>query len=144
MTVLRRRSDRIDTLKQIPLFSALSQKDLNEVAKRADEVAVSKGTVIAEQGERGSQCFVIVRGAVSVRRNNRKISLYGQGEVLGEMSLLDGKPRTASLRVEEDAVLLVISRQDFHYLIDHLPGFDRKLLASLSERLRSMDKGLDH
>ncbi|MDH5371600.1 MAG: cyclic nucleotide-binding domain-containing protein [Acidimicrobiia bacterium] len=144
MTVLHRRSDRIDTLRQIPLFSALSQKDLNEVAKRADEVAVLKGTVIAEQGERGSQCFVIVRGAVSVRRNNRKISVYGQGEVLGEMSLLDGKPRTASLRVEEDAVLLVINRRDFHYLIDHLPGLDRKLLASLSERLRSMDKGLDH
>ena len=144
MTVLRRRSDRIDMLKRIPLFSALSQKDLNEVARRADEVAVAKGSVIGEQGERGSQCFIILQGSVAVRRNNRRISLHGRGEVLGEMSLLDGKPRSASLRVEEDAVLLVITRRDFRYLTDHLPGLDRKLLVSLSERLRSMDKALDH
>ena len=79
-----------------------------------------------------------------VRRNGRKVATLGPGNVVGEMSLLDGKPRSASLRVEEDAVLLVISRPDFHYLIDHLPGLDRKLLVSLSERLRSMDKALDH
>ena len=144
MAVLRRRSDRIDLLKQIPLFSSLSQKDLNEVAKRADEVPVAKGTVIAEQGERGSQCFIIIKGSVSVRRNNRKISLHEAGEVLGEMSLLDGKPRSASLRVESDGALFVIHRRDFQYLVDHLPGLDRKLLVSLSTRLRAMDKALDH
>ena len=144
MTVLRRRSDKIAMLKQVPLFASLSQKDLNEVAKRADEVAVAKGTVIAEQGERGTQCFVILRGTVAVRRNNRRISSHDEGEVLGEMSLLDGKPRSASLRVESDANLLVIHRRDFQYLVDHLPGLDRKLLISLSGRLREMDKALDH
>jgi CRP-like cAMP-binding protein len=144
MTILRRRSDKVDMLKQIPLFASLSQKDLMEVAKRADEVEVAKGTVIADQGERGNQCFVILRGTVAVRRNNRRISLHDEGEVLGEMSLIDGKPRSASLRVESDANLLVIHRHDFRYLIDNLPGFDRKLLISLSARLREMDKALDH
>ncbi|MDF1597114.1 MAG: cyclic nucleotide-binding domain-containing protein [Acidimicrobiia bacterium] len=144
MNVLHRRSDRIDMLKKVSLFSNLSKKDLTEVAKRADEVHVPKGTVLAEQGEQGSQGFIIVRGTVSVRRNNRKISTHGEGEVLGEMSLLDGKPRSASLRVESDAVLLVIHRRDFQYLVDHLPGLDRKILVSLSARLRSMDKALDH
>ena len=127
MTILRRRSDKVDMLKQIPLFASLSQKDLMEVARRADGVEVAKGTVV-----------------VAVRRNNRRISLHDEGEVLGEMSLIDGKPRSASLRVESDANLLVIHRHDFRYLIDNLPGFDRKLLISLSARLREMDKALDH
>jgi CRP/FNR family transcriptional regulator/CRP/FNR family cyclic AMP-dependent transcriptional regulator len=59
------------------------------------------------------------------------------------MSLLDGKPRSASLRTEANTVLLVIHRRDFQYLVDTLPGLDRKLLVSMSERLRAMDRALD-
>jgi len=51
MAVLKRRADRIDALRVIPIFSTFSKKDLNEVARRADEVTVAKGTVIAEEGE---------------------------------------------------------------------------------------------
>ena len=111
MTILRRRSDKVDMLKQIPLFASLSQKHLIEVAKRADEVEVAKGTVIADQGERGNQCFVIFLGK----------------------AFLDHPYRNACHH-----------RHDFRYLVDNLPGFDRKLLISLSARLREMDKALDH
>ncbi len=93
MAVLKRRSDRIDLLRAIPIFSTFSKKDLNEVAKRADEVAVAQGTVIAKEGERGNQCFVIVKGKVAVKRNDRKITSGRWGAVIGEMSLLDGMPR---------------------------------------------------
>ena len=143
MVVLKRRSDRIDALRAIPIFSTFSKKDLNEVAKRADEVAVAKGTLIAKQGERGNQCFVIVKGKVAVKRNGRRITSGRWGAVIGEMSLLDGMPRSASLVAEEDTVLLVIHRRDFLYLVETLPGFSRKLLMNLSSHLRRMDKALD-
>ncbi len=143
MVVLKRRSDRIDALRSIPLFSHLSKKDLNELAKRADEVAVEQGTVLAREGEKGSQCFVILRGRVGVSRNGRRIMSGRWGAVIGEMALLDGMPRSATLTAEEDSVLLVIHRRDFQYLVDNLPGFSRKLLMNLSGHLRRMDKALD-
>jgi CRP/FNR family transcriptional regulator len=143
MVILKRRSDRIDALRVIPLFSHLSKKDLNELAKRADEVAVEQGTVLAEEGARGSQCFVILRGKVGVSRNGRPITSGRWGAVIGEMALLDGMPRSATLVAEEDSVLLVIHRRDFQYLVDNLPGFSRKLLMNLSGHLRRMDKALD-
>lgn len=143
MAVLKRRADRIDALRVIPIFSTFSKKDLNEVARRADEVTVAKGTVIAEEGERGNQCFVIVKGKVAVKRSDQKIISGRWGAVIGEMSLLDGMPRSASLVAEEDSVLLVIHRRDFIYLVENLPGFARKLLMNLSGHLRRMDKALD-
>jgi len=143
MAMLKRRSDRIDALRAIPLFSTLSKKDLNEVAKRADEVAVATGTVLAKEGERGNQCFVILRGKVGVSRSGRRITSGRWGAVFGEMSLLDGMSRSATLVAEEDTTLLVIHRRDFQYLVDNLPGFSRKLLMNLSGHLRRMDKALD-
>lgn len=107
------------------------------------DISSPKGTVIAAEGERGDQCFVIVRGKVAVSRNNRKITSGRWGAVIGEMSLLDGRPRSATLVAEEDSVLLVIHRGDFQYLVDNLPGFVRKLLMNLSGHLRRMDKALD-
>ncbi|MDH3261614.1 MAG: cyclic nucleotide-binding domain-containing protein [Acidimicrobiia bacterium] len=143
MAVLKRRSDRVEALRVIPLFSHLSKKDLNELAKRSDEVAVARGTVLAKEGERGNQCFVILSGKVAVSRNGRKITARRWGAVIGEMALLDGMPRSATLVAEEDSVLLVIHRREFQYLIDNLPGFSRKLLMNLSGHLRRMDKALD-
>ena len=143
MVILKRRSDRIDALRVIPMFSHLSNKDLNEVAKRADEVSVEQGTVLAREGERGSECFVILRGKVGVSRNGRRITSGRWGAVIGEMALLDGMPRSATLVAEEDSVLLVIHRRDFQYLVDNLPGFSRKLLMNLSGHLRRMDRALD-
>jgi CRP-like cAMP-binding protein len=80
VALLTRRPDKIDALKRIPLFSGLSKKDLNEIAKHVDEVTVPKGTEVAKQGERGDQCFVVVQGSVAVRRNNRKITTGNPGE----------------------------------------------------------------
>lgn len=143
MVVLKRRADKIEALRVIPMFSHLSKKDLNELAKRADEVAVAKGSVLAKEAERGRECFVILSGRVGVSRKGRRITSGRWGAVIGEMSLLDGMPRSATLVAEEDSVLLVIHRRDFQYLVDNLPGFSRKLLVNLSAHLRRMDKALD-
>ncbi len=142
MPVLRRRSDKVDVLKHVPLFKGLSKKDLDAVARRADEVAVTEGTVLAEQGTMGNEFYLILQGSAAVRRNRRRIATLGQGDFLGEMSLLDGRARSATVVALEDSVLLVMHRRDFSALLDEVPRMARKMLVGMSERLREADKKL--
>jgi CRP-like cAMP-binding protein len=142
MALLRRQSDKIAALRQVPLFSNLTKKQLIEVARHTDEVAVAAGTDIATQGELGNEMFVIVAGSVTVRQNGRKITSRGKGDFIGEMSLLDGQPRSATVTTDVDSVLLVVSRRDFSQLLDDVPGLARRILTGLSRRLRETDSKL--
>lgn len=142
MAILKRRSDKVDLLKTVPLFSSLSKRELDELAKRTDEVTVRAGTDLARQGAPGNQLFIVLRGTVAVRRNKRRVATLGQGEFVGEMSLLDGGPRSATLHTTEDTSLLVMSRRDFAQALDLMPSVARKLLSGLSGRLREADRRL--
>lgn len=140
MAHFRKKSDKIAHIKSIPLFAKLSQKELNEVAAHSDEISVPAGQNLAEQGTTGSECFIVVRGEITVRRNGRKIATKGKGEIVGEMALLDQLPRSATLVTSKDSDILVISRRDFRLLLGDLPQVSRKLLETLSERLRDTDR----
>lgn len=142
MAMLKRRSEKVELLKTVPLFSALSKKELDELAKRTDEVSVPAGTDLAIEGSSGNQLFIVLDGTVAVRRNNRRVATLGKGEFVGEMALLDGGPRSASLHTTTEVALLVMSRQDFSQALDMMPTVSRKLLAGLSERLREADRKL--
>lgn len=130
------RAETIALLKNVALFETLSQKDLNEVAKRTEEVDVPAGTVLTQEGRVGEQAFVIVDGSASVRRNYRQVAKLSSGDVLGEMSLVEGVPQSITVQTLEDSRLLMINRADFHYLLENVQGFAIKLLVSMSRRLR--------
>jgi len=136
----KRRSDKIAHIKSIPLFSNLSQKELAEVARHCDEMSVASHQVLANEGSPGDECFIIVSGEITIRRNHRKLAVKGAGEIVGEMALLDELPRSATLVTSQDSNLLVFSRRDFRLLINELPSVSRKLLETLSQRLRETDK----
>lgn len=140
MPHFKNKTGKIAHIKAIPLFSKLSQKELVEVARHCDEVDVPKGQVLADQDTTGSECFIVVSGEITIRRNGRKIGAKGAGEIVGEMALLDSLPRSATLVTASDCQLLVFSRRDFRSVIDSLPLVSRKLLETLSERLRATDK----
>ncbi len=140
MAHFKRKSDKIAHIKSIPLFSTLSQKELAEVARHCDELVVPARQVLAREGEPGAECFIVVRGKINIRRNNRSIATKGAGEIVGEMALLDNQPRSATLTTSEETDLLSLSRHDFRLLINDLPSVSRKLLETLSERLRETDK----
>ena len=142
MPLLRRPSDKVDLLREVPLFSGLNNKELAEVARHADEVQAEEGETIANQGELGNEMFVIVDGSVTVRRDGTDISTRGPGDFIGEMSLLDGQPRSASVITTKDSVLLVMHRSEFSQLLDDVPGLARKILAGLSQRIREADAKL--
>ena len=95
----------LESLRNVALFSACSNKELEKVAKATDEITMTAGTMIMDQGQMGREAFVIVEGDVVVRRNGRKVATLGPGTVVGEMSLLDKGPRTATVVCETDCTL---------------------------------------
>jgi CRP-like cAMP-binding protein len=140
--LLRRRSDRVDVLKKVPLLSGFSQRDLDLIARVADEVRVDAGRVLARQGGLGLEFLLILEGRARVERDGKVIARLGPGEFFGEMSLIDGKPRSASVIADSPAVLLVVEARSFRKLLDAVPGLQRKVLITLCGRLRAADASL--
>ncbi len=139
-----RRSDKVDLLRNVPLFSQLSQRQLNAVAKHVDEVQLRKGAVLAKQGAQGMEAIIIVDGRARVKADGKAIAELGAGDVVGEMSVIDGKPRSATVIAQTPMNLLVLHRRDFVSLLEIVPGLQRKLLVTLCERVRRADQALTH
>ena len=129
----------LDHLRNVPLFSALSRKELGLIARRAEDVKVGPGKVLVSEGAPGSEFFVIVDGTAKVTRQGRKVATLGPGAAFGELALLDRAPRNASVVAETPMELVVLGQREFAGLIDDVPGFARKLLAAMAGRLRAAD-----
>ena len=139
-----RRSDKVELLRKMPLFSRLSQRQLNAVARHIDEVQIRKGAVLAKQGTQGLEAVIIVDGRARVEGDGKAIAELTAGDVVGEMSVIDGKPRSATVIAETPMNLLVLHRRDFMSLLETVPGLQRKLLVTLCERVRQADQALTH
>jgi CRP/FNR family cyclic AMP-dependent transcriptional regulator len=136
---MARRDAFIEHLSKVPLFAALSQKELGLVSKRAEDVTVPAGKVLCSEGEMGHEYFVILEGTAKVTRHGRKIATIGVGDGFGELSLLARSPRNATVVAETPMEVVVLGQREFAGLIDDVPGFARKLLSSLAERVRDAD-----
>lgn len=131
---------KVDQLRNVPLFSSCSTRDLQKIAAAVDEAPVKAGFKLADQGQQGREAFVIVSGTCTVTRNGKKVATLGPGAVVGELSLLDHGPRTATVTADEDMTLLAIAQNRFMPLVDDVPALSHKLLASLAGRIRELDK----
>jgi len=140
--LLRRRSDKADVLKKVPLFNGLTRHHLDLVAREADEVKADAGSVLTRQGGLGREFLLILDGGGRVEREGKLIARLGPGDFFGEMSLIDGMPRSATVIAESPTALLVIEARSFRKLLDAVPGLQRKLLITLCARLRAADAGL--
>ena len=130
----------LEHLRNIPLFQSFSQKDLEKVAKAGDEVSMPAGSLIVDQGQMGREAFVILEGTVTVKRNGKKVASAGPGTIVGELSLLDHGPRTATVTAETDVTLLVLSQRTFLAVVDDVPALSHKLLSSLANKIRELDR----
>lgn len=133
------RDAHLEQLGSIGLFSALSKKELQRVARSSDEVKVPSGHELARQGDVGREMFVIVSGEATVKRNGRKITTIGPGAAVGELSLLDRGPRTATVTCDTDCTVLVLGAREFTALLDEVPGLTHKVLARLAAWVRDLD-----
>ena len=136
---MARRDAFIDHLQQVPLFAACSRKDLQLVARRAEDVKVAAGKALISEGETGHEFFVILEGDGQGEPPGRKIATLGPGDAFGELALLEKAPRNSTIIAETDMELVVLGQREFAGLIDEVPGFARKLLAGMAKRLRDAD-----
>jgi CRP/FNR family cyclic AMP-dependent transcriptional regulator len=136
---MSRRDAFLNHLAQVPLFSALSKKELQLVARRAEDVRVDPGRILVSEGSTGSEFFVIIDGTATVSRHGRKVATLGPGDAFGELALLDKAPRNATVTAQTEMEVVVLGQREFGGLIDEVPGFARKLLAGMARRLRDSD-----
>lgn len=133
------RDSYLDHLAAVPLFSACTRKDLQKIAKASDEVQIEEGDVLVEQGATGRECYVVLEGTAAVKRANRKVATLGVGECVGELSLLDHGPRTATVVAETPMEVLVLGSRQFAGVLDEVPSLSRKIMAALAARVRELD-----
>lgn len=124
------------------LFSQCSARELRLVAKVAKTRQVRAGTALLVEGEEGEEMFAFLSGSATVQRNGRKIASLGPGTVVGELGVLVRAPRNATVTTTSDCELAVLGRRAVIRLLADAPGFARKLLEALAERVRELDKQL--
>jgi CRP/FNR family cyclic AMP-dependent transcriptional regulator len=122
------------------LFSRCTKKELEALASLATQIEVPSGKVLATQGQTGSEFFVIVSGKAEATRNDIPIGVLGPGTFFGEMSLLEHKPRVATVTTTEPTTVLVLTAKEFDKLIASMPSVDRKMLIVLADRLRDVEE----
>ena len=130
------RDEKIRHLERVPLFEDCSLRQLRAVADISSVVEVPARTVLTRAGEPGDEFFVIIDGTALVALSPQRRHRINPGEFFGEMSLLDGEPRSATVKAETDLRLLVIDRTHLWRLLKEVPGLTEKILVTLSRRVR--------
>jgi CRP-like cAMP-binding protein len=121
----------------VPIFEELSAKELKAIATAAKEVTHRQGAVLAREGDSGVGFFLILDGDVSVAVGERVVRRMGPGDFFGEISLLDGGPRTATCTAQTEVTTLGITPWTFKRLIEQNPAIASKMLKVMAQRLRS-------
>jgi CRP-like cAMP-binding protein len=116
--------------------TAISDSDLAALAARGHEQDAPEGQVLVREGASGGSLFVILSGSVAVTRGGRRIGRLGEGDLLGEVAMLAGGPRTASAVVESDARLLVVPASAVHELVEQRPTLRAALEQAAGARGR--------
>ena len=130
-----RKNAKVELIKRVPLFGGLSKRELDEVAGIADELAIAEGSELTHEGAAGHEFLVLVEGAADVRRRGRKVNTLGSGDFLGEIALVTGAPRTATVTTTAASRMLVITARDFKTLLRRMPSLQLKILEALASRL---------
>tara|TARA_R110002072_G_scaffold75257_2_gene177389 strand:+ start:121 stop:537 length:417 start_codon:yes stop_codon:yes gene_type:complete len=128
--------EKVFRLKGVPIFSDLDGENLAEVASIAEELERGPGDEIIREGDVDDSLYVIVAGRVSVTKGGRVLAELAEGEVVGELALLDPAPRGASVRGLSDVVLLRIDASHFFEIMEEKHEIARAVMRILARRLR--------
>jgi CRP/FNR family transcriptional regulator, cyclic AMP receptor protein len=129
-------------LATVPLFSGFSAKHLKRLASQVDELTFEPREAIVEEGMRGETLFVMLSGRAKVTRGGRKVGAVLPGDFFGELSALDGGPRSATVSAETPVRVLRLFRHTLFDLLRDEPGLTLKLLDGIVRRLREVDRQL--
>ena len=130
---------RLELLGDVWLFERCSGRELDVLQSAATEVHLPAGRILANQGEPGHEFIVIVDGKAEVTRNGTEMAVLGPGSFFGEMSLLDGEPRTATVTTLEPTRVLALTSAAFKNVVTTMPSVNHKMLIVLTARLRDLE-----
>ena len=133
------RDEKLDLLRGIPLFAGFDRRHVERLGMLTEEVDVPTGKVLIRQGEHGDDLMVVASGQVGVDRDGTRIAQLGAGEFFGEIALIAGGPRTATVTAEAPTRLLVVNHRDFHALMEEFPAVAGQVLMTLAHRLRTLE-----
>ena len=128
----------IDQLRAVPLFAALKDRDLRHVLESGKDVHFDAGQAVVEEDRSGVGFHLIVEGTATVSVHGSEISTAGPGEYFGEMSVLDGHPRSATVAAKTELTTFSVPAWSFNELLDKHPSMAKALLVEMSRRMRAL------
>jgi CRP/FNR family transcriptional regulator, cyclic AMP receptor protein len=126
-----------DALREIPLFKACSDRSIEIISGIVREATFPDGAVLVREGDPGDSLIIVRRGSATVDQGGTTVRRLRSGDFLGEIALIDGRPRTATVVAAEPIEALVIDRAGFSRLMDEFPVIRFDLVTALTDRLRS-------
>ncbi len=129
-------------LASVPLFEGLTKRQLKKVSEVAEVVDYMAGHSIVKEGDIGDSFFVVLVGQAKVTVNGRTVNRSLPGDHFGEISLLDGGPRTASVISETPMTMLMMERRNFLAVLNDDPQISIALMESLARMIRRVDRSL--
>ena len=130
-----RKDVKVEMISHVPLFAGCSKTELRKIAALADEIDLPAGTRLTKEGASVKEFVVIVQGRADVLRRGKKLRSLGNGDFLGEIALVTGAPRTATVTTTEPTRALVIAAPAFRTLLRNTPSMQLKVLDALASRL---------
>jgi len=127
----------IDVLRAVPLFQGMTDRSVTAVAELAERATYATGDTLVREGEPGETFIVLTSGDADVSQAGTSIRALTAGDFLGEISLIDGGPRTATVTATSPIEALVIDRTGFRRLMDDVPVVRHDLVSALTDRMRA-------
>ncbi|HEX9436429.1 MAG TPA: cyclic nucleotide-binding domain-containing protein [Candidatus Limnocylindria bacterium] len=131
------KDERIERLRQVPLFSGCSDKQLQFIATRVEDIELPAGKVLTEQGRSGGEFFIVLAGEAEVRQDGAVVNTMRPGDHFGEIALLDDGPRTATVTAKTPMRVLVLSPRQFQDVLHQDAEIAVTLLHAVTRRLRA-------
>jgi CRP/FNR family transcriptional regulator, cyclic AMP receptor protein len=139
----RTRRESARALSVVPLFGGFTKRDLSRLAEETDVVSFPPGTTIVEEGLLGETMFVVLSGEARVVKGKRRLGTVRPGDFFGEVALLDGAPRSASVVAETPLLAIRLFRRTLLRMLEAEPQLALKILDSLVRRVRALKSSLD-
>ena len=130
-------------LQMVPLFRGLSKKQLRLVSSLATRLDEPAGAVLTTEGHQGSEFIIVLEGEIEIRQGDRVVATRGPGSYVGEIALLDNRPRTATVVAKTPVVIEVIGRREFRSLLADSPELADEIMTTMAKRLAELEQGAD-
>ena len=139
---MRTKNARIDALGRVPLLAGLSRRELSKILEFSEELEFFPGKVIVKAGNQARDFYLVLQGHARLTVPMRRTALLGPGDYFGEMAVLDGGPRSATIVADTHVAALRIGRTQFIRLLDEHGPIGRKILVEMSKHVRAAEAAL--